>query len=303
VTYSDYLPVVVEVTDCRLSRGGGDGIRIGQLPNPVWNLPQTTEIQNTTVEHHSGVGVVITAPKPVVTACLLRGNGAHGLLALPVGDTANAVIRNNTAVENGGNGIQVESNPIVYPLALDHNLTTHNTGVGLVAPSGYGGVIGYNDSWANSGPNYTGYIVGPANLSVDPLYCMQSAGDFELRSDSPCAPSGVYGQIGALDVGCPVPAAVPPSVGNRARLHVVPNPARGQLSFAWDAGARLTELTIFDVTGRRVWSAIAGSPLEGGLHWDARDGSGRRLPAGVYLASWRFSDGAGGGTRMILLDD
>jgi hypothetical protein len=63
--------------------------------------------------------------------------------------------------------------------------------------------------------------------------------------------------------------------------------------FVREAGLRLAlpgeqeiDLAIYDVAGRRVRELLAG-PCAGGLHsvsWDGRDGGGRDLPSGVYLA-------------------
>jgi len=50
------------------------------------------------------------------------------------------------------------------------------------------------------------------------------------------------------------------------------------------------ELDLFDTRGRRVRRLLAGEVLEEGVHvrpWDGRDETGRRSPAGVYLARLR----------------
>lgn len=76
-------------------------------------------------------------------------------------------------------------------------------------------------------------------------------------------------------------------------LGASPNPARSgaTLSFAL-ARAAAIELSIHDVSGRRVATVASGSFAAGrhALRWDGRDALGRELPGGLYFA--RF-EGAG----------
>lgn len=68
---------------------------------------------------------------------------------------------------------------------------------------------------------------------------------------------------------------------------VAPNPARGRatLSFALPAAA-VARLAVYDAQGRLVHTLVDGA-LPAGRHsraWDLRDGGGRTLPPGLYLA-------------------
>ncbi len=60
-------------------------------------------------------------------------------------------------------------------------------------------------------------------------------------------------------------------------------PARFELSVP---AGETASLAVFDVAGRRVATVFAGRGLEGPVTaaWDLRDGSGRRVPAGIYFA-------------------
>jgi len=64
------------------------------------------------------------------------------------------------------------------------------------------------DIFGNVGGDWTGILEEmyefPGNISVDPLLCDPSSGDFTLCSDSPCLPvNGIVTQtIGAFGVGC-----------------------------------------------------------------------------------------------------
>lgn len=71
-------------------------------------------------------------------------------------------------------------------------------------------------------------------------------------------------------------------------LRATPNPARGAVSFSAPGVGAAGRLEIFDTSGRCVRS----TRLDGAsLGWDARDGSGRPVPAGVYLARFQSDEG------------
>lgn len=87
------------------------------------------------------------------------------------------------------------------------------------------------------------------------------------------------------------------------QLHPVrPNPFRPGAAFEFSLPqSRQVDLGVFDAAGRRVATLRHG--LEGqGRHaaaWDARDTTGRRVPAGVYFC--RFVSGAFQQTRRVIL--
>ena len=74
---------------------------------------------------------------------------------------------------------------------------------------------------------------------------------------------------------------------------VHPNPAMGQarIVFALER-AQEVELTVYDVTGRRVATLARGryAPGDHATLWDGRDGSGHEVPSGVYLYRLRTDD-------------
>lgn len=89
------------------------------------------------------------------------------------------------------------------------------------------------------------------------------------------------GQLPTVDVGNGTPAA-----GHA--LSVAPNPVvrDTELRFAL-AAETVVEAAIVDVSGRRMRLLLATAWMPAGTHrlaWDGRDQTGRRVPAGVYLA-------------------
>lgn len=92
------------------------------------------------------------------------------------------------------------------------------------------------------------------------------------------------------------------SVGSPAagslELAAAPNPSRaGQaLGFSLAGGEASGRLEVFDVNGRRLWSAaLAGG---GNASWNGRDADGRIVRPGVLLARW--SDSARGSNARTI---
>jgi len=82
---------------------------------------------------------------------------------------------------------------------------------------------------------------------------------------------------------------VSPEPGLSAR----PLPASSHITFSFEPSAPGPfEPSVFDVQGRRLQS-LQGRAEGAGRHelrWDLRDGSGRRVPTGLYLARLRRGD-------------
>ncbi len=290
----------VDLNGCHVWNARSDGVKIEQLPNPTWDPDQRVVVSQSNLELNAGAGLTAEAPRLAVTECLFRGNGADGADLLADGGAPACSLVTTTAVENAGRGIVVES-PGVVALSLDHDLVTRNGLDGLAVTGAYSGHASFNDAWANRGVPFVGLALAEINLQRDPRYCDEAAGDFDLSSDSPCAPAGVYGRIGARGVGCSPTTAVPAFAPVAGVVRATPNPARGTISFTTGAGSRIEELTVFDLLGRRRWSAPGGALAGGVVRWEGGDDAGTRLPPGVYLVRWR-TDAREGSSRFILLD-
>jgi hypothetical protein len=65
-------------------------------------------------------------------------------------------------------------------------------------------LVHHNNVWMGNSDPYQGHVDVSDNLAVDPQFCNVFSSDFHVAASSPCAPSGPYGQIGALGVGCDV---------------------------------------------------------------------------------------------------
>ncbi len=103
--------------------------------------------------------------------------------------------------------------------------------------------------------------------------------------------------------------SVPAAAGDFSRLALhlgagSPNPMRGAGTIALELPrAQGIDLSVFDSSGRIVRTLANGLAPAGrrDISWDARDGSGRTVPPGVYFVRLRAEDGAAM-TRWVRID-
>ncbi len=168
-----------------------------------------------------------------------------------------------------------------------------------------------NDICGNTDGDYLGVIPDPTgtngNISTDPLFCDAENWDYTLFNNSPCLPAnndcGLL--MGALGQGCHdgTPAEEPPLPASHALFQNHPNPFNPTttIAFALPEAARV-DLSVFDVTGRRVATLLDDDPREAGAHgviWRGSDDAGRALAGGVYF--YRLQAGDYLATKKMLL--
>lgn len=165
--------------------------------------------------------------------------------------------------------------------------------------------FGSNNVWNNDAGDYVGYLEGLRyinyNESADPLYCDAPAGDFTVRSDSPCLPdnnpAGI--SIGAEGEGCQALSGVgtPVVAGGPRLLQNSPNPFNPstEIAFTLDRAGPV-RLVVYDARGREVARLVDGE-LASGTH--VRTFGGRGLASGVYL--YRLSTPEGTLARRMTL--
>lgn len=104
------------------------------------------------------------------------------------------------------------------------------------------------------------------------------------------------------NLGHCMPVSVPETSPAVNRLSVHPNPFNPRTSIAYEiAGPGTVRLQLFDLRGRLICTLADG--IHGaGRHevvWDGRDGAGRSLPSGTYIA--RMSSAAGVQNQKVTL--
>jgi hypothetical protein len=160
-----------------------------------------------------------------------------------------------------------------------------------------------------------------AGFDADLLYATKSGGGWQIVMVDEVGSVGRYGSIALDDLGrthfgyqdivatdlkyavSSTATGVPLSSSFALHLEAVPNPvgvSGAELRFRIEHAAG-GDLSIFDVTGRRVARLYAG-PLaigDGALRWGGRDDAGERVAPGVYFA--RLVAGSASRTERLVL--
>jgi len=77
------------------------------------------------------------------------------------------------------------------------------------------------------------------------------------------------------------------------------NPTAAPVSFGWSSGARTAEMSVYDLSGRRI--VVLGRELDGTgtASWDLTSGSGEPVPNGVYMV--RLSGSRTSTRRLVVI--
>ncbi len=176
----------------------------------------------------------------------------------------------------------------------------------------------YEGSWT-----LTGYLGGTAQEGIlvglvqdDSLLARGFTGaDGILTLDVPAVPSGEdvivtctyhngYPYVGSATPGTGVGGGYAGTPATLSLAQPSPNPARGSTVIGYATGSAGTaELSVFDMSGRRVATLVSGEHAAGehSMVWDGRDSGGTRVPDGVYMI--RLDTGEGSLTRTCLMID
>jgi hypothetical protein len=210
--------------------------------------------------------------------CWNRGQFAGGGIHVSGGA---AEVRGNTVASNMGGGVAFYQATGTFSenLVLDsidgYDLWCADAGVAVTC----------NNIWGD--PLATTCTLGAGNISEDPLVCITSA-EFHVRPGSPCLPenNGCGVLMGVHGVGCAVTEASD-AWRPMTTLTIAPNPptSKATIRYSLAPETRFARLTVYDLAGRLVARILedAATPREGSIAWDARDGAGAPVGAGVYI--------------------
>ncbi len=237
-------------------------------------------------------------PQADVTHSVLTGNAASyfgggiNFQNNTAGTLSSNTVADNSGTGMGGGGIYVSGTSPT----MDHNIVADNTGgtnfANGIAAGSAPAVITCNDVFGNSGADYSGFpdpTGTDGNISVDPLFCDATGGDYRIGAASPCAAANNpgCGLIGALGLcgASPVPGGQEIPTAFRVSNNY-PNPFNPRTTISFDLPrAGVTEVVIFDVAGRKVKTLLQGQ-LPAGTHsvtWNGDDDQGRHAAAGIYF--------------------
>jgi hypothetical protein len=281
-------------------QGGGDTVGVVRT---VDDEAFTSEVALTDsrFDGASGPGVWISAHVTTVTSNTFKQVAGHALELAADVDSAVGIVRGNTVLGNGGDGIRVSGvGGVPMFVEIQNNLIVQNAGDGLHVGSPTVGSIAFNDAWLNYGAAYSGGGDPDSNLTVDPVFCDLGAGDLSVSSVSPCAPSGLYGQIGAHGVGCTRLADTDMSTSAAAPL-AWPNPALAWVDLAPGRTARAWWVEVFDINGRRVWKCNAPRGASS-VRWSGLSASGARVSPGLYWVRFKDATATLAAARLVWLE-
>jgi hypothetical protein len=204
----------VELVDCQFSGNGAsvDGGSVYASGSP--EIPAKLTLTRCSVQGSSASsdGGALNARRTDLNleACEFVTNqagdegGAVYMDSQTRGFIVNSLFANNTASDGAALMWGFETTTTV-----ENSIVVSSEGGSPVACNAAGATPRFicSDIYGNEAGDWTGCIASQAaldgNFSADPLFCEVPLGDFTVREDSPCAPTGPCGQVGPNGVGCP----------------------------------------------------------------------------------------------------
>ncbi|MFH2048445.1 MAG: right-handed parallel beta-helix repeat-containing protein [bacterium] len=211
-------PSRIIVENCKLTNNYRCGLYVQSFSSAYVNHSEFS--------HNGYTGAYIYTSASILTEVynsLFHNNTYSGLEIIQNMQFKNVHINNNTFVENR-NGLFIwmdfpknENTPSLFITGddnteINYNISSNNTQRGIVIdfePEYYDYDFLCNNSYGNPDGNFSfPYIFYPGDiygtLSLDPLFCDASNGDYRISASSSCAPANnsCGTMIGALAVGC-----------------------------------------------------------------------------------------------------
>lgn len=215
---ADFTPRDLIIEDCTFLRcRGGIG---AQGFNGTVQIARCTFVECETPVGGGGIGLgggnsMALIEDNLFWKCGVTGGGSSGG-GIRVGQPC--LVRRNTLFECFGGssvgGMSVSAS--TFSLTFTNNVVVGSIGPGA-AVRGVAGIStgDCNVFFNNPGGNAVGYVLGPRDRDIDPLFCDPVNGDFTVNAASPCLPPNSLGCdfIGAFPQGCGTISTAPKSWG------------------------------------------------------------------------------------------
>jgi hypothetical protein len=203
-----------------------------------------------------------------------------------------------------GAKIAAPASPNIYVTWLNNGYKGDEFGTSYSCAMVSGTVAGYRHMLASFGDPYPG-------IDSDAVLCVEESGADYPYSTKETGYGTTYYDDGlnyAIEIrpggdggGQPSLSAAAPAISAAA---VFPNPAKAKATLRLDVpGTNVTEarVVVYDISGRKVRAFTA--PVKGGSAeavWDLADGSGARVPPGVYI--WRVEVGPASAAKKCIVN-
>jgi hypothetical protein len=275
-----------------ITHNGGDGVFIENTSLPDPTRLSTNVVIECLLAQNGGAGVRVTCGRWQVSGCRAFANGGDGIVCTTTLSGLASAAYSNTSALNRGDGFRVfgPAAPGDSLSLVQHNLAVLNAGAGFRVPSQSCGSFAFNDAWNNYAGQFVGaWVSADSLLSVDPRFCDLGEGNLSLQQGSPCGAGGIYGLIGGRSEECPnVTTVAPPAPGELA-FAVRPTIARGSAEFVPPSVGQDGRVEVFDLSGRRLWSAPLG-PTTGTVRWRGESDAGHAKPGLFWVRFTRAGD-------------
>jgi hypothetical protein len=279
----------------------GNTVRRAGAQGVFFDNANVSLFSHNAVVHARSDGIVVNDNGERIESNVTGHCGGRGLVVIQESAT-HVYLFNNTSYLNHDAGFYIQSGHYWRDTSTDSiagNIAFANGTFGLDWHGEREPHIACNDWCGNPKGAISGVPIGASDLTVDPDLCNPTADDAFLREGSPLLDAPGCGLIGALGMGCTGPVGVVPvQAQSRFAMTVSPVPASGAIRFSWAATSATTALSIFDVSGARVWEAKLDRGTTG-VEWKAVDRVGHRVPPGVYYAEVRSAGQIARGRAVI----
>lgn len=160
-------------------------------------------LMNNNVSYCGGAIYCEFGGSPIIDYNLIVGNTAPNGSGIFISHSVNAQISNNTLIGNISQQGSIQFWASNASATIINTIISNNSsGYGIYNNSGSVTII-YCDVWNNTSGNFDGCTPGVGCISVDPLFCNTTTGDYHLLPFSPCVGTGQGGtNIGVFGIGC-----------------------------------------------------------------------------------------------------
>ena len=243
----------------------------------------------------------VTMQRVVIRRNIICENGGQGILVKAwQGRISDVSIYNNTIYQNVEEGIQIEN---AQNVRIFNNIVVAGQGAHLAADSKSTDLFVQRNLFWPAPPRWHG-VEDNLALVADPLIANTGENGFELQPASPAIDSGLMNGLAyngaAPDLGSRESLqtssnpSLPRSEETKLRLlHSYPNPFNSRTLITCYLFAPLQiEVSIYDSLGQLVIRLQQGKAAVGWLTlpWDGCDGTGKRMPSGLYFCRITFDD-------------